>query len=943
MLDARPNPTLTLEYCAERPIFMDFLRHAASSPDATAVISQDATCSYRQLEAISLGIASFLISHGAAASDRVVIVSSRCAGLVYAMLGAARAGLTFTVADIAYPPARIDQIIQALQPSFILLGGEATVDLNFERMGPRAEHADPQVVSIPEMPTEALQAFPFSSGALPEVDPRQPAYITFTSGSTGEPKGIVAQHGPLVHFVEWHVRRHSLSKHDCFSLLSGLGHDPVYRDIFTPLSIGAKVIIPASSTVIDPSALATWLQTNRISIIHLTPPLGRLVEAGANINGVELTDLRYFFWGGDALNSSLYEHIRLIAPHSISVNFYGTTETPQAMAYHQIDSEASNARIPLGKGIEGAQLLVVDESNRLVSEGEVGEILIRSPYLSLGYWRDIEKTRERFVVNPFTHEENDLCYRTGDLGTYLADGSAIFLGRGDNQVKIRGHRIELAEIEGALSRHALITQCVVLAINDRSGTKLAACCVSKTPVSSVELREHVSRQLPDYMVPALFVFLDDIPLTPNGKIDRQALSSQLGCTDPVPLNASQSLSPLALKLADAWAEILKVPSIDANLSFVELGGDSLSFVQASMALETLLGQLPARWEVTPLRTLCEQAGEVKISAPFLREMELPVLLRVVAILLIVVGHFNVFSTWPIVGETTTLFIVSGISLARFQFNAIAERGNVRLLVRSIASIVVPTILYTLLIQLLFGKVHWQAVLLMSNWFPPMLTEGFAYWYIEVLVQMLLVIGFVLSFARVRAIIIADPFRCLIVASCALAVAGVLINAYVFDASVLYNRVPQHYLAVMVLGMAIHYADTRQQKWVASAVTVMVMGWQDVLAVFESGSHTLTMLEHIDVGVPAVLGVIWVRSVPVPDIIARALALIASSTLFIYLTHFQFQSVARRIVDQPVFAVVIAIVGGIAVGYVWNKGARRVLMRWSGGGKKSRAEKIERVA
>ena len=571
------------------------------------------------------------------------------------------------------------------------------------------------MVNIAEMPGEVLKAFAVKPRGLPEVNPGHPAYITFTSGSTGEPKGIVTHHSPLVHFIEWHSQRHGLTKDSCFSLLSGLGHDPVYRDVFTPLSIGAKVVIPAQSTVIDPAALAKWIHQHGISVIHLTPPLGKLIETGAKISGLQFAELRYLFWGGDALSDTLYQQICAIAPNAISVNFYGTTETPQAMAYHQVDPALDNSRIPLGKGIEGAQLLLVNEANRLVGEGEVGEILIRSPYLSLGYYADAALTKEKFVVNPFTRAEGDICYRTGDLGTYLADGSVMFRGRGDSQVKIRGHRIEMAEIEGAISRHPRIKQCVVLADNDRSNVKLVACCVATQPVAAVELREQVGQALPDYMVPALFVFVESIPLTPNGKIDKRALQA-LVANQAAPVNASQDLSPLALKLTQAWAQILEVPRIDPQLTFVELGGDSLSFVQASMVLEELIGHLPDQWEMIPVVELCELASDTKASRFSIRAMEVPVFLRVVSIVLIVMGHFNVYSPWPVFGETMALFLISGVSLARFQFKAINEYGSVRTLVKSVASIAVPTILYTALVQMLFDKVHWQSMLLISNWF-----------------------------------------------------------------------------------------------------------------------------------------------------------------------------------------------------------------------------------
>lgn len=929
MQDVRPNPRLPLAHDAGQLIFMDFLQQAQRSPQAPAIFSEHGICTYLELEAISRGIAALLIESGVRQGDRVVIVSSRCAGLVYAMLGASRTGAIFTVADTAYPKARIAQIMHTLQPAFVLLAGAAQLEL---------DDASIRVERVPEPTGEALARFAHHQQQLPLVDPDQPAYITFTSGSTGEPKGVVTTHAPLVHFIGWHVRQHGFSQDDCFSLLSGLGHDPVYRDVFTPLSIGARVAIPVQTTVIDPTALAAWLQAQAVSVIHLTPPLGKLIETGARLGGIRLDALRYLFWGGEALGSALYGQIREIAPNACCVNFYGTTETPQAMAYHRIDPGADHSRIPLGKGIDGAQLLIVDDANQLAGQGQVGEILIRSPYLSQGYWGDTVQTRQRYVPNPFTQVEDDLCYRTGDLGSYGADGSVTFLGRRDCQVKIRGHRIELAEIEAVLARHPQLRQCVVLADTEGPSTKLVAYCVANDAASSQALREYAASQLPDYMVPALFVRLEAIPITPNGKVDKRALQALRGDIEASTAQANQALSPVAQKLVSAWSEILQTPEIDPNLSFVELGGDSLSFVQASMVLETLIGPLPAQWELKPIHELCQLSATRPAARPMIRAVEIPVLLRVLSILLIVIGHFHGGSGWPIVGETSVLFAVSGLALARFQLKAIDDYGSVRTLLRSIAVIVVPTLLYTLLTQVVFGNVHWQAFLLIANWYPPAVTGGFSYWYIELLVQMLAIMAVVLSFARVRALIMAAPFRVLLAGACAAAVAGLLIDAYVFDASALYNRVPQHYLAVLVLGMAIHFARTTPQKWLASAVVVLVLGGQRVVDVL---AHGVDFSQYVDVAIPAVLTMIWWRAVPLPDLIARAAALIASSTLFIYLTHYQFQSVARRLGDVPGLDVVLAVVGGIAVAYAWNKAVRFASMRWSGGAKRS-AEKFERV-
>ncbi|MBA6115323.1 amino acid adenylation domain-containing protein [Pseudomonas sp. NC26] len=940
MADLRPDPTQGLEYRAERAIFSAFVQQAERTPEAPAIIGEALTCSYWQLEQISQGIATLLLASGCCGSDRVVIVASRCPSLVYAMLGALRAGLTFTVADAAYPAARVAQIVQTMTPAFVLLCGDSQHLPERDLLRPTTGVTDesPQVVRVPPAPDQALRQFPCRPAALPAVDPGQPAYITFTSGSTGVPKGVVTHHAPLVHFIEWHVQRHGFTRDDCFSLLSGLGHDPVYRDVFTPLSIGAKVVCPPQSTLLDPARLAAWIHGHGITAMHLTPPLGKLVAAGASSKARVFERLRYLFWGGDALSPVLFEQIRRAAPNATQVNFYGTTETPQAMAFHQLDGPLEQGRAPLGKGIDGAQLLVVNGAQQLAGEGEAGEILIRSPYLSLGYWGDTALTAEKFVINPFTGALGDICYRSGDLGVYLADGSVAFLGRADAQVKIRGHRIELAEVEGAVAGQPQVEQCVVVANHDNAVPRLVAYCVTASPVSPALLREAIAAQLPEYMVPALFVFLDALPLTPNGKIDKRALPPPF---DHGMLSADDTdlaLTPQAQQLVEAWAQILQVPHIDTRLTFVELGGDSLTFVQASMVLQALLGQLPQRWEATPVRELAELASRPKEARQTLRAMEVPVFLRMVAILVIVMGHLGLYPQGMIVGETTALFLVSGMGLARFQVNAIVERGDARSLFKSIAGIAVPTLLYTLLVQSLFDRVHWQSLLLVSNWFPASVVGHFNYWYIEVLLQMVLIIGLVLSIKRIRLMIMAEPFRCLLLAACALLVADVLLGLWVFDATALFNRVPQHYLATMVLGMAMHYADTTGRKWAATGVAVLVVGEIEAVTIAGYGWHAWFSAVHIDMALPAVWALIWLRSVPMPGLVAKGGAVIASSTLYIYLTHFQFQSLARRVSDQPVVAVAFAIIGGVAVAYGWN-----TLVRWALARRKRPLQTLERVA
>ena len=229
-----------------------------------------------------------------------------------------------------------------------------------------------------------------------------------------------------------------------------------------------------------------------------------------------------------------------------------------------------------------------------------------------------------------------------------------------------------------------------------------------------------------------------------------------------------------------------------------------------------------------------------------------------------------------------------------------------------------------MIQLVFDRLHWQSLLLVSNWFPASEVSLFNYWYIEVLVQMIVIIGLVLSIKRVRQVLVADPFRWLIIAACALVALDVFLNQFVFDASALLNRVPQHFLAVMVLGMAVHHADTTSRKWVASAVAVLVVGELDLMAVAGVGWQAFT--RYVDIALPAILALVWFRSVPVPALVARAGAVIASSTLYIYLTHFQFESVADHVFRHPLFEVALAIAGGVLVSYCWNTLLRLLFTR-----------------
>jgi amino acid adenylation domain-containing protein len=449
--------------------------------------------------------------------------------------------------------------------------------------------------------------------------------VTFTSGTTGDPKAILGEHAPLSHFFQWYHETLQLDSSDRFSLLSGLAHDPLLRDIFTPLWVGATLHIPDAEQIGTPGWLRTWMRQQEITISHLTPAMAQLLMS----EGVEDTQpqgipsLRYVCCGGDILTRSLVKRLRAIAPAVTCINVYGATETPQIMGHYVIpptvEVKELRDRLPIGKGISDVQLLILNESQQLAGVGEVGEIYVRSPYLARGYLNDEALTQGRFVesstieIPPSPPSKGggqalkvsllkgDLggsvrLYKTGDFGRYLPDDNIEYLGRRDHQVKIRGFRVEMGAIAAVLTQHSDVRDAVVIVHEENlQPQRLIAYVVSpvKTPDLVDTLRSHLKAQLPSYMVPADIVVLDALPLTPNGKVDRNAL--------PIPdrqaeaSTSSQPRSPVEEVLSGIWAQVLGLQSVGIHDNFFDLGGHSLLATQVISRLNRAFQiELPLR-------------------------------------------------------------------------------------------------------------------------------------------------------------------------------------------------------------------------------------------------------------------------------------------------------------------------------------------------------------
>jgi amino acid adenylation domain-containing protein len=602
-----PNPVEPLGSDWFGSVHDRFSLQARWQPDHLAITEPYGSWTYAELNARSNQLAHHLLEKGIRREDVVAVYAHRSASIVWALLGILKAGAAFLILDPAYPTARLIGYLRAAKPrAFIRLEAAAAIPAEVEEI---IETTDCRRINLPGL--SAIKAADFLERYSKEdpaiaVGPNDLAGVSFTSGSTGAPKGILCRHGSLSQFLPWQADRFSLTSADRFSLLSGLSHDPLQREIFTSLWVGATICIPDPDIMTAPGELARWMAQQKITFAHLTPALSRLLTETAD-PACQLLSLRYAFFVGDKLTWVDVDGVRSLAPNVICVNSYGSTETQRAVSYYEVSPDMTgtsrNAVIPVGKGMPGVQLLVLNPRRNLAGVGEIGEIYMRSPHLARGYLNDDRLTRERFITSPFNHQASDRLYKTGDLGHYLPDGSVEILGRGDEQVKIRGFRVELGEIESVLKQHSNVGAALVRARQRASNDKRLAAYIVANQASSAtiaELHSFLKQRLPSYMVPSEFVFLDSLPLTPNGKLDETALAAFDQSSRGIEKTFVPPRTPTERMLASIWAELLGLNQVSVNENFFELGGHSLLTVRLLAEIEKVFKTRP------PLATLFQE-------------------------------------------------------------------------------------------------------------------------------------------------------------------------------------------------------------------------------------------------------------------------------------------------------------------------------------------------
>jgi amino acid adenylation domain-containing protein/non-ribosomal peptide synthase protein (TIGR01720 family) len=553
--------------------------------DNIAIEYGNRNITYAELDKRSSGIARWILNRGIKPGTFIGILLDDRAVLIEIMIGILKSRCVFVPLDTSLPRKRLEEM---MVPNGIRL--IFTDHVYFYRYS-----LNKDCDSREQLPAFVLTDELSSKEELPGVD-RQPAigyspedkiYVYFTSGTTGTPVAILGKNKSLVHFIDWEIERLDVIHNTRISQLTTPGFDAFLRDVFVPLCAGGVICIPVKTGIMtDPAELKKWVNRCRIQLIHCVPSLFRLLipGEGEEAAGNNYKNLKFILLSGEAINPLyLGKWYDAFKNRVQLVNLWGTTETTLAKTCYFIrESDGNRERIPVGKPIPGAGLLILNERQEICDAVVTGVIYIRTPFGTPGYLNSPELNSQRFIRSPFNHDVDDLMHKTGDLGRMLPDGNIDIIGRNDRQVKIRGIRVELEEIENILSNHPRVSEAVVVKkpISEHNELLCAYIIVIQEDAVKAEallekLKNYLGERLPGYMVPDKLIALEKMPRTPSGKID------YVNLTHPLPGEKSIYRPPgdnVEKKLLEIWTTILGIKDISITSNFFQLGGNSLNIM-----------------------------------------------------------------------------------------------------------------------------------------------------------------------------------------------------------------------------------------------------------------------------------------------------------------------------------------------------------------------------
>ncbi|MDS9468838.1 amino acid adenylation domain-containing protein [Paracoccus sp. MBLB3053] len=568
-------------------------------PDAEAVRFGEVSLSYAELDRRSAALTEVLVALGAGPDRLVAIALPRCEHLAVALLAVLRAGSAYVPLDPENPPARLARLIARTDAAILL--AETGLDCD----GAAIPFA-PQDWPHERAKTSGQQG---SEVPLPRPAPDDLAYVLFTSGSTGEPKGVMIEHRSIVNRLLWMRDHYGFTRSDRILQKTPITFDVSVWELFLPFLCGGTLVLAPPGAHRDPSAIAELIRRENITAIHFVPSMLSAFLASPASQGVALDRV---FCSGEALTAEhrekFHSHIRAELH-----NLYGPTEAAVDVSYWEAGPQDTSRPLPIGHPVWNTRLYILDPLGRPVPEGVAGELFLGGVQLARGYLGQPDLTAKSFLSDPFRPGER--IYATGDLAMRRADGAVTYLGRRDQQVKIRGMRVELGEIEAALHSSTMLDEAVVLPRPLGDGLQLVAYVVPKAGLDATRLQAHLARHLPAHMIPAHIMPLSALPVTANGKLDRAALPAP----EVAAPKGTPAKGPIETRLAALYAEILSLPQTPMReADFFALGGDSLSALSLLLSISREFGHDPGLGQIfetpvisalaTALETGREDAG-----------------------------------------------------------------------------------------------------------------------------------------------------------------------------------------------------------------------------------------------------------------------------------------------------------------------------------------------
>ena len=582
------NPVRT-PYARDKCIHEVFEQQVRQSPDGVALVDGDVELTYEEANKTANRLAWALRERGVGPDSIVAVLGGRSAEMTLVKLGILKAGGAYLPISRHSPERRIHDMLRDAEPHALVLSEGYRGKVEFE--GPILRLSDPDVAELDEL------------DLVHRTVPSNLAYVIYTSGSTGTPKGVMVEHRGVVNLAK-NIDYFEMRSDDRILQVGDPGFDATTFEIWGALLNGLQLHVVDEEVLLDAAAFGRALADHRISVMILTPPpFNQLVE----IDEALFRPMRYILAGGDVLSVKHVERAMKATPSLTVVNVYGPTEnTTFSTCYPTTQTEQRT--IPIGKPIPNSTAFVFDREMMLSPVGAVGELYVGGDGLARGYLKRPALSAEMFVPDPFVPGER--LYKTGDLVRRRPDGILEFVGRADRQVKIRGFRIELGEIENWLLEHANMQEVVVTPATGKDGEKyLCAYFVANSGVVSSDLREHLSGMLPNYMLPSYFCQVDQMPLTPSGKIDQRRLPEpRLGAAEEDVHTAPQS--DAEIRVARIWEELLETANVGAHDNFFEIGGHSLKAGALASRLNTEFGANVSLRAVFDAPTVAELAALV---------------------------------------------------------------------------------------------------------------------------------------------------------------------------------------------------------------------------------------------------------------------------------------------------------------------------------------------